>query len=195
MLARHRSPTSTAASCHDTSDRTNVDGSLLLRAEAVAQTDPQTGRSISRGTTVVPPAGKWWILGMTPTKQAESRVFVPPLPAQPFLAYFRNSLHATRYCGGSSRHWPAHCSLSVQGRLGKRGVRVDVVVWVADATAGCCMSVGGGALSPLGRPARRAERGALDRRRAGAGGRCVRAGAQPYLGPRPGVAPGRRHDG
>jgi transposase IS116/IS110/IS902 family protein len=43
--------------------------------------------------------------------------------------------------------------------------------------------------------ARRAEREALDRRRVGAIGRCVRAGARPYLGPRPGVAPGRRHDG
>src|SRR5215207_8008947 len=28
-------------------------------------------------------------------KQAESRVFVPPLLAQRFLAYFRNSLHAS----------------------------------------------------------------------------------------------------
>jgi hypothetical protein len=33
---------------------------------------------------------------MTPTKQAEFRGFVPPLPAQPFLAYFRNSLRAKR---------------------------------------------------------------------------------------------------
>jgi hypothetical protein len=58
-------------------------------------------------------------------------------------------------------------SLSVQGRFGKRGVRVDVVG-----------GVGGG-------------RGV----RAVAGVGVVRAGARPYLGPRPGLAPGRRHDG
>jgi hypothetical protein len=45
------------------------------------------------------------------------------------------------------------------------------------------------------RAARRAERGALDRRRAGATGGCVRAGAHAYLGPRPCRAAGRRHDG
>jgi len=58
-------------------------------------------------------------------------------------------------------------SLSVQGRPGKRGVRVDVVGVVG----------GGGCV------------------RAVVGGGVVRAGARPYLGPRPGVAPGRRHDG
>src|SRR5206468_8124093 len=55
-------------------------------------------------------------------------------------------------------------SLSVQGRPGKRGVRVDVVGVVG----------GGGCV------------------RAVVGGGVVRAGARPYLGPRPGVAPGRR---
>jgi hypothetical protein len=45
------------------------------------------------------------------------------------------------------------------------------------------------------RAARRAERGALDRRRAGAIGGCVRAGAHAYLGPRPFCWLGRRHDG
>jgi hypothetical protein len=45
------------------------------------------------------------------------------------------------------------------------------------------------------RAARRAEREALDGRRAGAMCRCVRAGARAYFGPRPGLAAGRRHDG
>jgi len=43
--------------------------------------------------------------------------------------------------------------------------------------------------------AHRAERTALDRRHAGAICRWVRAGAQPYLGPRPCRVAGRRHDG
>jgi rRNA maturation protein Nop10 len=54
-------------------------------------------------------------------------------------------------------------------------------------------SASGGALSPVGGPW--AEREALDRRRAGAMGRLVRAGARAYLGPRPCRAAGRRHDG
>jgi hypothetical protein len=45
------------------------------------------------------------------------------------------------------------------------------------------------------RAARRAEREALDMRRAGATCGCVRAGARAYFGPRPGLVWGRRHDG
>jgi 5-methyltetrahydropteroyltriglutamate--homocysteine methyltransferase len=91
------------------------------------------------------------------------------------------------------RDRPTGYSLSVQGRLGKRGVRVVVVLgrgcdpWLLSARRRR-------PVTPWA--ARGAEREALDRRRGGASGnRCVRAGAQPYLGPRPGVAPGRRHDG
>jgi hypothetical protein len=96
-------------------------------------------------------------------------------------------------CGDGRRPRAPRCSLSVQGPRGKRAIRVVVVVgrgrdpWLL-------------VLRRRRRPvtpgaARRAERVALDRRRGGAIGRCVRAGARPYLGPRPGVAPGRRHDG
>jgi hypothetical protein len=75
----------------------------------------------------------------------------------------------------------------------KRGVRVDAVgvaggdPWLLAERRRRC------SVTPW--VARGAERVSLDRRRGGATGRGVRAGAQPYLGPRPGVAPGRRHDG
>jgi hypothetical protein len=52
-----------------------------------------------------------------------------------------------------------------------------------------CDVAPGGRCSVTRRAARRAERGALDRRRAGASW-CVRAGADAYLGPRPGLAIG-----
>ena len=53
---------------------------------------------------------------------------------------------------GGTRCARLGCFLSVRGPRGKRAIRVDVVLWVADATRGCWLSVGGGALSPLGRP-------------------------------------------
>ena len=109
--------------------------------------------------------------------------------------YGRGRPGARRVCGrGGNGRRHTCCSLSVQGPRGKRAIRVDVVVG-RGSDPGCCLSARRRRSVTPG-AARRAERGALDRRRAGAIGRwLVRAGARPYLGPRPGVAPGRRHDG
>jgi len=56
------------------------------------------------------------------------------------------------------------------------------------------LSVSGGALSPVGRPAGRA-RSAWQAPCWRYGRVSVRAGARAYLGPRPAVRRGRRHDG
>jgi hypothetical protein len=62
--------------------------------EAVAQTGPRTGVSISRGTTVVAPSTTAAFRGLAQVNDAKSAAFVPPLRSQRLSAYFCNGLHA-----------------------------------------------------------------------------------------------------
>jgi hypothetical protein len=73
--------------------RSAVIGAAPMHMEAVAQIGPQTGASISRGTTVVGEGTGGGSFGTTPTKREESAVLVPPLRMQPFLGCLRNRLH------------------------------------------------------------------------------------------------------
>jgi hypothetical protein len=60
--------------------------------EAVAQTGPETGAPISRGTTVAESTQRRSFVGTTPTRGAKSAAFVPPLRVQPDFTYLRDSL-------------------------------------------------------------------------------------------------------
>ena len=60
--------------------------------EAVAQTGPQSGASMSRGITVLGSAPNRCPSGTTPRRQSNSVVSVPPLHEQPLLDCLRNGL-------------------------------------------------------------------------------------------------------
>src|SRR5215207_11423876 len=63
-----------------------------LSVEAVAQTDPQSGASISRGTTVPGSTSNCASSGTKPRRQGEFVVFVPPLHEQTLQDRLRNGL-------------------------------------------------------------------------------------------------------
>jgi hypothetical protein len=101
------------------------------------------------------------------------------------------------------RHDSCSSSISAASGRAKRCVRTAPYLCRGPSSSArgvSCLECGdspAGVGSPSGRcsVAGRTERVALDGHRAGAGERWVRVDAQPYLGPRPGLAPGRRHDG
>src|SRR5215218_1771831 len=89
---------------------------------------------------------------------------------------------------GAARDSGNECRLSAQGRVSSLLGRSSVVsVFGACSPEYLVVIERRWRCSVTRRAARRAEREALDRRRAGATGGCVRAGAHAYLGPRPAV--------
>jgi hypothetical protein len=67
---------------------------LLLSMEAVAQTSPQTGLLISRGTTLARSAVAIVSVGRRQRDSSKFAVFIPQLLAQPDFTHLRDSLHA-----------------------------------------------------------------------------------------------------
>ena len=75
---------------------------MLRCMEVVAQTGPQTGVSIGRGTTYAIAVARVRSRGRVPFDRREFNASVPPLRPQRIFGGLRNGLHATRHLETSS---------------------------------------------------------------------------------------------